>query len=800
MTHSDEIHPPGRHGHGAFGDAERTLEAVKREAITALGGVLSGFWGTIEEQVRLAALAGHDYSASQDDRMAVTALSQRALQLATRYREALEGEFARWRNPSAAAAAGGKLLSLMSEGELEVHLAGQQTTELLDHQFLHPLELLDERLQVLAGALGIDARARPTPVRPEAAVSAFVDLFGEDDLTPGLRPLVFHQFDKRLPHLLGDLYARLNAMLEAAGFDGASAPRASTRGRTQGGYPAVGSGAPQGRGGGPGLHAPGSAGEWMPDTGVVDGQPRGTYDDAPSGREPGARIGDGSASGAEARAAQGRAPRYRDVVREQLRHWRASGHGVAAARDGGSDEAAGAGGHQVLRTEDLLNVAQMLQGDDASPFARALAGDDARALSRVIREEILGGVKQLGFDPDGTHFSVDEEDAIDLVGILFQSLYDANDLLLRARSMYGRLVVPYLKVALTDDSLFNRRSHPARQLLDALTEACDGNAGDTPQDRETLDRAERAVDRVVDEYEDDQAIFELAASELRDQLDQQRRRSELAEKRASEAIHGRERLRHARRDADDLVASRLAGRPLTAAVAQFLDSHWRHHLAQTWLREGADTARHRASVGLGDAMVQVDADAAQARGRAVAEQLLALQRPLGECYASCGLEAAGARDAMARIIAALGTPDSPRRVHTAESGPIEDEVAEDAADVSGLRLAGGTATLDFDPTIAARMRRLRVGQGLRLVDEQGHESAARIAWISPLTARFLIVNRRGVKRMVVSPEELAALVGSGRAVVRSVDAPFDEAMKQVWQQLNRPRVQTVGEAPATLAS
>jgi len=429
-------------------------------------------------------------------------------------------------------------------------------------------------------------------------------------------------------------------------------------------------------------------------------------------------------------------------------------------------------------------VAQLLQGDDPAPFERALAADDARALSRAIREEILGGVVQLGFDPAQTHFSVDEEDAIDLVGILFQSLFEANDLLQRSRSMYGRLVVPYLKVALTDDSLFNRRSHPARHLLDVLTEACDGNDGETPQDRETLERAEHAVDRVVAEYQDDQAIFELAASELRDQLDQQRRRSELAEKRAAEALHGRERLQRARRDADELVASRLAERPLTAPVAHFLDKHWRHYLSQTWLREGPDTARHRAAIGLGDAMVQVDADAAQARGRVVADQLLALQVPLGECYASCGMDATAARDGMARIIAALAMPDAPRAVHAPE--PTIEEEAVEESQPKPLRLAGGTATLQFDPTIAARMRRLRVGQGLRLIDDGGHETAARIAWISPLTGRFLIVNRRGVRKLVVSPEELAALVAGGQAVVRAVDAPFDEAMKQLWQHLNKP--------------
>ncbi|GGK00452.1 hypothetical protein GCM10011394_07130 [Luteimonas terricola] len=809
IAEEPRAYPSPRSRQGGMRDPARLFEAVRRETVTELGGVLSGFWGTIEEQVRLEALAGHDYSGAQDDRMAVMALGHRALELATRYREVLEREFDSWREPPVART-DDKSLSLMSEGELEIHLAGQHTTELLDHQFLHPLEQLDERMQALAAALGVEGK-RANPVRPEAAVAAFVDLFGAEDLTRGLRPLVFNQFDKRLPEVLGDLYEKLNELLGGAGFGVQSRDDAGGSGRTRAGGrggPGQQSGQPPGQ---PGQQVGGAAqagsGEagWVPDGGTVEhlgGVPGGGgRGGVPGAAMDGSGVGGGgagagggigasiAASALHAASAGGRPPRYRDVVREQLAHWRAAGADAADTGDeteassaGDADMPAGAG---VLRTEDLLNVAQILQGDDSAPYSRALAASDARELTRVMREAILGGVRQLGLDADATHFSVDEEDAIDLVGMLFSSINDANDLEDRARDFFGRLVVPYLKVALTDDSMFNRRSHPARRMLDVLTEACDGNAGETPQDRETLDRAERAVDRVVEEYDDDQAIFELASSELRDQLEQQRRRTDLAEKRAAEAIHGRERLQQARAHAAELVASRLSERALTASVAQFLDRNWRHHLTQAWLRDGPGTARHHQAIALGDAMVQVDADAAQARGRVVAEQLLALQVPLGECYSSCGMDATAARDAMARIISALGLPDAPRKVHRPEA-PADDAEGgvDDASTLSGLQLAGGTDTLDFDPEVAARMRRLRVGQGLRLIDGGGHETAARIAWVSPLTGRFLVVNRRGARRMVVSPEELTALVAAGRVVVRSNDAPFDEAMRQVWQHLN----------------
>src|SRR3546814_194745 len=116
------------------------------------------------------------------------------------------------------------------------------------------------------------------------------------------------------------------------------------------------------------------------------------------------------------------------------------------------EHAAADAANHVLGTEDLLNIARMLQRDDPAPFVRALSGDsNSYALAGALREEILDGIRQLGFDPDDTALSNDEQDAIDLVGILFQSLVQANELMQRARTMYGKLVVPYLKVALPDD-------------------------------------------------------------------------------------------------------------------------------------------------------------------------------------------------------------------------------------------------------------------------------------------------------------------------------------------------------------
>src|SRR5690606_2900106 len=90
----------------------------------------------------------------------------------------------------------------------------------------------DERLRQLSAALGVERR-RPNPLRPEVAVNAFVSLFGPEDLTAGLRTMVFQQFDKRLPAVLGELYEKANAILDKASFSGVApeARRQPVRGR-----------------------------------------------------------------------------------------------------------------------------------------------------------------------------------------------------------------------------------------------------------------------------------------------------------------------------------------------------------------------------------------------------------------------------------------------------------------------------------------------------------------------------------------------------------------------------------------
>lgn len=705
-------------GLSSVADPMRLLEDLRRTAVEQLGSVPGGLYRPIEEQLHDALRNGAP-GAHRRDLMTVLALRQRGASYVMRYRELIARSFEDFRGRFSLSRPG-LPLGLVRESELDFHLAGQRLAESIGRQYQRPLELLDLRFEALAKSLG--APTTSNPVGATRLAGAFLQTFRDAEVSDTLQPLLFRQYDQELGKVLGGLYGRLNAQLAAAGFHADGRRDAST------------------------VSVPVSA---------------------PAAVQASAAPRDGNAADLFRVSAEARVQHQR--LRDTLHVWRA---GRTAATNVRPDA-------RELRLQEVTTVASLLQGEGARQFEAAFAGDGE--LSLAIRNHLFEGARRLGIDPEQSRLGEQQEDAIDLVGLMFESLLNSHALVAHAHRLYARLVMPYVRVALSDENLFVRADHPARRLLDALTLSCESNDGASPQDRELLQSASRVVEKVVAEYNEDLAIFELAANELQDLLQQQRRRAEIVERRSMETVHGRERLLQARLQAASALAQRLAGQPVTDTIGQFLEQHWQHHAVQVVLREGAQSAAYARAIAMADELVAIDAAAARREGGRVATRVLALEDALVECLSSSGLDEHAAGEWMATVASALGFPDRPRAVRPAPAL----QLADDGDDTRLLQVVGGNAGLDFDPAVADRMRSLAQGSWLRLVDEHGEEGSVKVAWVSPLTSRLLLVNRRGVRKLVASPEQLAALSKAGSLLLDAADMPFDEAMRQVRQRLDQ---------------
>lgn len=710
-------------------DPARLLEDLKRVAVEQLATVPGGLYEPIERQLNDALRLGTSLSPRQDLKT-VLGMRQRNATYVMRYRELIARGFDDFRGRRAPA--GQELpLDLVGESELGFQLAGQRLAEAIARRYQRPLELLERRLEALAEALGVPAGVNP--VGTTQLTGVFLHTFGDTQISDTLQPLLFRSYDQELCKVLGDLYQRLNSRLAVNGFlaDGRRETSAT---------PAAGSGD---------------------------------------------RIAQTSPSPAPASAAlPGRAATSEEAVQRHqqlcalIHDWR------GARGDAGNSPQAAAGqvsaGAQTphLRATELASVAALLQRDRHPGLERALEGGGS--LPAALRERLLDGARLLGLDPDRMPLGEQEADAIDLVGLVFQSMVESHALASEGRRLFARLALPYVKVALADERMFIDAGHPARRFADALALSCEDYDPESPQAEALMQNASHAVERVIAEYNEDLAVFDLATSELEDLLEQHRRRAEIVERRSVDTVHGRERLLQARLQAAAALAQRASGVRLSPAVFGFLEEHWSHHLVQVILREGDDAGRYTQALALADELVAVDQAAARCERGEVVRRVVAIRAGLVECLSSVGFDADAANEWMAGLARTLAFPDAERNERLLPAMP---RMADDSDDTRLLRVVGGTASLAFDPQTAERMRGLAPGSWLHLVDEHGEEGAVKVAWISPLTSRLLLVNRRGMRKLVASPEHLAALAGLGRLSLDADHMPFDEALRQVRQQL-----------------
>ncbi|OAX55428.1 DUF1631 domain-containing protein [Xanthomonas graminis] len=657
----------------------------------------------------------------------------------------------------------GQGLSLVSENELESRLAVRNLASVLLREWKSVLNRIDRRLGWIAGGLELDADTNP--VGPEHIGVAVHAAFSTSDLAPEVRLVLIKLCERDLTAGIGRLYQELDDSLARAGV----MPEISRPRPPPPPPPPRRAPAPEER------QARGDA------AGVgEDGGSAGEYDDhhAPAWAS---RFVDrwaqsrGQPQSAETGASQQGI--LLEALHELLQQTRSARENATAAAS------AAVGQQRSLSQREMISVLSLLQATPSATL-RAAIGDDGESLAQRLKSEVLSNATQFGVDPTHARLDPVDEDAIDLVGMLFDVMLDERDLEGRSREMIERLVVPFVKVALLDRRMFVQKTHPARRLLNALAEACEGNTGESPAERVLMGKVEEIIERLVADFNENLAIFLTLEEEFRDFLAQHRRRIEIAERRAAETQRGQEKLELARQRAEAELQLRLQGAPLPQALDVFLRQPWHHHLTMAVLREGEDGAGVRDALALADGLLE---EAAEARRHIVGKPWLqAWQGPLHKVFASVGLHteaAAAAINALHDTLQAVAElrPELERPLPELPQVALPQPPLQEAQPVE---VTAAETTEDYDNADADRFRAMPIGTWLDFIDRDGKVQTGKLSWVSPISARLLFVNRRGVRFCVVSPEELAVMVRLGRLRSHINDGAFDSAMQGVIDRLD----------------
>ena len=651
-------------------------------------------------------------------------------------------------------------LALVDDLELEESLAVSSMTAKAENRLQRTLYQVNQRLSVIIGGGKVDDSNNP--IGPAALANAFRVAVREFEVNVQVKLIVFKLFERYVVAGLESVYDEVNIELIRAGV-----------------LPQVRHVAPR--------NAAGPASAMLP--GVM----------------PGAEMAaDQLAPGAPYRGQE-----LHDPLQAEVYH---TLRALLAGRHGAMRYAEPAGGG--FSATDLLSALTLLQGTTSAPAVRNdVEPLDAAQIVQQIKRELLDQVGRLSGDAKDKRVSSADEDTIDLVGMLFEYILQDRNLPAQMQALIGRLQIPYLKVAILDRHLFAQKVHPARQLLDLLADAGKGWSEESDRDRRLYDRVKTTVESVLRDFDDDVGVFQRELDALGEFTHQNRKRADLAEQRAAEATRGREKLASARRRAAREILSRIAERDLPPIVHGVLSRPWANYLVLTLLRQGEDSDEWRNALRFTDEFIW---SAQPKTGANDIARLRALLPPLEKALRH-GLTTVAYHEAdMRKLLADLAQfYDRVLAGQKLETKTVEEVVREFAVPLPGpataqegspenlpvaapatqspveeIVLDGGLADTEAEERPASdddehvrTVKAIKPGVWIEFLDDNGQPERAKLSWISPISGKYLFVNRRGLKVCDKTVAAFAAELREGTTTILEEVPLFDRALDAIVAKL-----------------
>ena len=450
-----------------------------------------------------------------------------------------------------------------------------------------------------------------------------------------------------------------------------------------------------------------------------------------------------------------------------------------------------------LSPAELLGALSVLQ-DEVSrstaampaqiPLDAELSAEDVR----LLKDQLVRQISHLRGEAK-SYVSGADEDTIDLVSMLFEYILQDHNLPMEMQVLLARLQIPYLKAAILDRRLFAHADHPARQLLDELAEAAKGWSAESDRDQRLLNKVRSVVETLLSDFDDDIEVFTRQLDDFRKFLDSTNRRAQLAEQRAAEATRGREKLQQARRRAAQEILARIEGRDLPSLVNGILTRAWANYLVLTLLRHGEDSKEFRVGLRFVDDFVwsvgPIRSDAERDR----LQQLMPLlEKSLRHGLATVAFQDSDVESLMRQLNALyngqLGrAPEVPAQAAKAvsEPMPIPDsmEVIATPETLKETEVSKPPEPTPEDSPEVQRVRALKVGTWVEFEANTDRPERAKLSWISPISGKYLFVNRRGLKVADKTLDQLAGELGSGKTVVLEELPLFDRALDAIVARL-----------------
>jgi len=380
---------------------------------------------------------------------------------------------------------------------------------------------------------------------------------------------------------------------------------------------------------------------------------------------------------------------------------------------------------------------------------------------------------------------------VDAVAMLFDVVFEDAAIPDHLKAQIARLQIPVLKAAMLDRNFFSQSNHPVRRMLDAIA-TLSVHLPDNEAGHARLELISGIVSRVVDDFEKDVAVFDLAAAEL----EELGSKLEVALEKTTDVslqpeiaqINRLERIEIAPVIVHDFINRALKDQPVAEAAREFLRRDWAHLLTSDYVSEGEQGAHFNSHVETMRELVwsvqpKPDMDARLMLVRILPGLLKRLREGVAEIelpsklcdrfFANLVILHANAVRPNAQPvplpemtpeeieeIAAVPTSDLPASVAPAQESAVEPEIEDESTQ---------------------QARGLSKGEWIEFHYDDGTFRWARLGWVGGVKNTYLFSDQDGMNSFSISLPRLADKLRRGEAVLverKSItESAFGKLMK-----------------------
>jgi hypothetical protein len=244
-----------------------------------------------------------------------------------------------------------------------------------------------------------------------------------------------------------------------------------------------------------------------------------------------------------------------------------------------------------------LAAAEEPDADDDIPKTASTAVSAALSSQLIELQRAAAAQDAAGSEPgrstlrdkiDGAKITAAERMTVDVVALLFEFIFQDQQMPSELRSEIGRLEVPFLRAAALTPDLLRQPAHPARLLLNRLGSVAAALDLELPSDQEILDEIRAVVDRILEKFEDDMVVFTNCLEEFEAVLQAHYRNLDDAATRRIEAIEEAEKASVILHNSVNTLNDLLPPLGIDRRVADFVLQTWSRVMATLMVRHGDD--------------------------------------------------------------------------------------------------------------------------------------------------------------------------------------------------------------------